>query len=321
MATATPARSPERVARPDRHGLPAHPATSPLDQLANSVREKLARSIRHQLIGDRVPTRDLSMTDGQDPGLFGPGSATWQVHADASMLIGGVRALLLQTMHPLAMAGIADHSAYRTDAIGRLWRTSEYVGTTSFGTTDEAERAVAMVKKVHGRVIGTAPDGRPYAANDPHLMAWVHHSLTESFLLAYQRYGAEKRSATMADRYIAEQAMLAEMLGATTPGPARTVAELDAWMRGIKPELHAGPQAREAVRFLLTPPLPLLSRGPYAVLAAAAVGLLPAWITRQLRIPVIPLADPLAVRPATRALSAIVGWAMSAPLPASGDVG
>ncbi len=280
------------------------------------VRSQLAEVIRHQLVGDRTPVRDLGATLSGDPGLFGPGSATWQVHADASMLIGGIRALLLQTMHPLAMAGIAEHSAYRTDPIGRLWRTSEYVGTTSFGTTAQAEQAVAMVRRVHVRVAGTAPDGRPYAANDPHLMAWVHHALTESFLVAYQRYGSAPLPTKTADRYVAEQAVLAEMLRATTPGPARSVAELAAWMRGIRPELRAGTQARDAVRFLLTPPLPLLSRPPFAVLAAAAVGLLPGRITRDLRIPVLPFADPLAVRPATKALAAVIGWAMSAPLPA-----
>jgi uncharacterized protein (DUF2236 family) len=283
----------------------------------DGVREQLAEVIRHQLVGDRAPVRDLSKTLTGDPGLFGPGSATWQVHADASMLIGGIRALLLQTMHPLAMAGIAEHSAYRTDPMGRLWRTSEYVGTTTFGTTTQAEEAVAMVKRVHVRVAGTAPDGRPYAANDPHLMSWVHHALTESFLVSYQRYGAAPLPPAVADRYVAEQAVLAEMLGATTPGPARSVAELNAWMRGIRPELHAGRQAREAVRFLLTPPLPLLSRPPFAVLAAAAVGLLPSRVTRDLRIPVLPFADPLAVRPATKALAAVIGWAMSAPLPAT----
>ena len=289
--------------------------TSASADLTQRVRVALAATIRRQLVGDQGMVRDLTRPIDGDPGLFGPGSATWQVHADAAMLIGGVRALLLQTMHPLAMAGIHDHSAYKTDPTGRLWRTAEYVGTTSFGTTAEAERAVAMVKRVHVKVQGTAPDGRHYAANEPHLLAWVHHALTESFLVAYQRYGSLPLSAQMADRYVAEQAMLADMLGADTPGPARSVAELRAWMAGIRPELKAGKQARDAVRFLLTPPLPLLSRGPYAVLAAAAVGLLPRSVTNALRIPVIPLADPLAVRPATKALSAVIGWAMSAPLP------
>ena len=290
---------------------------SAAEVLTQRVRGVLAASIRRQLIGDGTPVRDLTEPIEGDPGLFGPGSATWQVHADAAMLIGGVRALLLQTMHPLAMAGVHDHSAYKTDPMGRLWRTSEYVGTTSFGSTAEAERAVTMVKRVHVKVTGTAPDGRPYAANDPHLMAWVHHALTESFLVAYQRYGAKPLSAQMADRYVAEQAVLAEMLGADVPGPARSVAELQAWMAGIRPELKAGRQAREAVRFLLTPPLPLLTRAPYVVLAAAAVGLLPRHVTNGLRIPVVPLADPLAVRPATKAMSAVIGWAMTAPLPAS----
>lgn len=290
-----------------------HPGATPLDRLTTSVRHTLAGAIRRQLVGDRVPDRNLNAPLDADPGLFGPGSATWQVHADAAMIIGGVRALLLQTMHPLAMAGIAEHSAYRTDPMGRLWRTSEYVGTTSFATTAEATRAVAMVKRVHQRVQGIAADGRPYSANDPHLMAWVHHSLTESFLVAYQRYGASRLSATVADRYVAEQATLAEMLGATSPGPARSVAELRSWMSGIRPELRADRQARDAVRFLLLPPLPVISRGPYAVLAAAAVGLLPGWVQRSLRIPVIPFADPLAVRPATKTLSAVIGWALSAP--------
>ena len=285
------------------------------------VRAALAATIRRQLVGSDAPARDLTRRIDDEPGLFGPGSATWQVHADASMLIGGVRALLLQTMHPLAMAGVHDHSAYKTDPTGRLWRTAEYVGTTSFGTTAEAERAVAMVKRVHVRVQGTAPDGRPYSANDPHLLGWVHHALTESFLVAYQRYGSQPLDAKAADRYVAEQAVLADMLGANVPGPARSVAELRAWMAGIRPELKAAKQARDAVRFLLTPPLPLLSRGPYAVLAAAAVGLLPSHVNRALRIPTIPMFDPLAVRPATKALAAVIGWAMSAPIPTPASAG
>ena len=122
----------------------ADPAvTTPLDRLTSSVRSTLAGAIRHQLVGDRVPVRDLHAPLDGDPGLFGQGSATWQVHADAAMLIGGVRALLLQTMHPLAMAGIAEHSAYRTDPMGRLWRTSEYVGTTSFATTAGSDACIS----------------------------------------------------------------------------------------------------------------------------------------------------------------------------------
>lgn len=234
------------------------------------------------------------------------------------MLVGGVRALLLQTMHPLAMAGVADHSAYKGDPTGRLWRTSDYVGTVTFGTTEQAKTAVAMVKRVHESVVGFAPDGRPYAANDPHLLGWVHHSLVDSFLRAYKRYGKHPLSDDDANRYVYEQSKLADLFGANDPSPATSTAELKAWMRGIRPELQAGRQAREATRFLLLPPLPLASRPAYAVLASAAVGLLPSWIQRALWIPVVPAADALAVRPVTRALTNIVDWALSTPTTSQG---
>lgn len=281
-----------------------------LDPLS-SIRTGLQTAIRKTLVGDEAPVRDLRKPVSGDTGLFGPSSVTWRVHADSAMLIGGIRALLLQTIHPLAMAGVADHSAYRTDPTGRLWRTASFVGTTTYGTNAEAKRAVAIVKKVHERVVGQAPDGRPYEANDPHLMAWVHHTLVESFLVSYQRYGAATLSGDDADRYVAEQARLGDLMGVESP--ARSVAELHEAMTTIRSELKAGPQARGAIRFLLIPPLPLAARGPYAVLCAAAVGLLPGWVRWDLRIPYLPITERVAVRPATKALSAILGWAMSAP--------
>jgi uncharacterized protein (DUF2236 family) len=277
------------------------------------VRNQLSRAIRHAIAGDRQPVRDISEPIVGDRGLFGPESVTWRIHADASMLVGGVRALFLQTMHPLAMAGIAEHSAYKGDPTGRLWRTSEYVGTVTFGTTEQATAAVAMVKRVHESVVGISPDGRPYAANDPHLLGWVHHTLVDSFLRAYKRYGKSPLSDDDANRYVYEQSLLADLFGANDPAPARSTAELREWLRGIRPELRAGRQAREATRFLLLPPLPLASRPAYALISSAAVGLLPRWIQRALWIPIVPTADMLAIRPATRALTNIVGWALSAP--------
>jgi uncharacterized protein (DUF2236 family) len=286
------------------------------DPLAQ-IRSALQQSIRKTLVGDQPPVRDLSKATIGDPGLFGPDSITWKVHADAAMLIGGVRALLLQTMHPLAMAGIAEHSAYRTDPTGRLWRTASFVGTTSFGTTKEAKKAIAVVKKVHERVVGVAPDGRPYAANDPHLMAWVHHSLVDSFLAAYQRFGSVRLSDDEADQYVREQAKLARLLGADQPAPAEDVAGLQRWLRGIRPELLAGKQAHDATRYLLTPKLPLASRPAYAVLAGGAIGLLPGFVRRQLRLPILPVTETFAVRPAAIVLTRGIGWAMSAPMPES----
>jgi uncharacterized protein (DUF2236 family) len=274
------------------------------------VRSQLQRSLRTMIVGPDAEARDLS-AERRDPGLFGPESATWIVHADAAMLIGGIRALLLQTLHPLAMAGIADHSAYRSDPTGRLHRTAGYVGTTTFGTAAEAKAAVRMVRRVHKSVVGTAPDGRPYAANDPHLLAWVHHTLVESFYLAHQRFGSSSLSTTDADRYVDEQAILAKLIGAEPV--ARSVQQLKDAMAGIRPELKAGSEARNAVRFLLFPPLALQILPVYGVLASAAVGLLPPWARRELRIPRLPVTERFAVRPAAKILTQTLGWAMSAP--------
>ena len=126
--------------------------------LIEAARLQLQGAIRGALVGSAEPVRDLSQPVDGDVGLFGPGSATWAVHSDAAILIGGIRALLLQTMHPLAMAGVAEHSAYRSDPTGRLWRTSAYVGTTTFGSTAQAEQAVAIVRRVHESVVGIAPE-------------------------------------------------------------------------------------------------------------------------------------------------------------------
>lgn len=273
------------------------------------ARRRLARSMRHMIAGDAPPPRDLRLTDGGDPGLFGPDSVTWRVHADASMFIGGLRALLLQTMHPLAMAGVAEHSDYRHDPIGRLWRTSIYVGTTTFGTRDEALAAVAMVRRVHQRVVGVAPDGRPYAANDPHLLTWVHHAEVDSFLRAYRRYGAEPLSDADADRYVAEMAVLCELFDAEPA--ARSVAELRAYFHAVAPELGATAQARDAVRWLMVPPLPWAGRLAYAVVAPAAIGLLPSRVRHDLWLPLAPGVDPLVVRPAARALTGSLRWVMT----------
>ena len=229
------------------------------------------------------------------------------------MLVGGLRALFLQTMHPLAMAGVADHSGYRADPLGRLHRTSAYVGVTSFGSRADAEAAVRQVRSVHRAVTGTAPDGRTYSANDPHLLGWVHHTLVDSFLRAYERFGQQPLSSADADRYVAEQSLLADLIGASDPAPARTRAELRAWMIGIRPELAADRRARDAARFLLFPPLPTAVLPAFAITASAAAGLLPGWVRRDLRIPTVPFADAIVVRPMARAMSRAIDWVLQAP--------
>lgn len=289
---------------PARPGLP----TLGLDATATALRRRLRSNVQMLLTGDTGTARDLMERD--DDGLFGPDSVTWRVHADASMLIGGLRALLLQTMHPLAMAGIAQHSEYRTDPFGRLQRTGSYVGTVTFGSTAEADAAIAGVRRAHRHVRGTAPDGRPYAANDPHLLAWVHHTLVDSFLRAYRRYGAASLNAADADRYVDEQSGLARRLGATVPPPARSVAELRAWLVGIRPELQATREARDTARFLLLFRGGPAMAGPYALVGSAAVGLLPRFVRRSLWIPTLPFADQLLVRPAATAATRALDWVL-----------
>ncbi len=280
----------------------------PTDVIAR-VRAGLALQVAHLLIGDNPPALERrSVSFEEDPGYFGPESVTWRLHEDSCMLAGGVRALMLQTMHPLAMAGIAEHSNYRTDPLVRLANTSTYVGTTIYGSQVDVRDAIAMVKRVHERVTGVAPDGRTYAANDPHLLTWVHHTLVDSFLRSYQRYGSGPLSAADADRYVEEQAVLADLFGAEPA--ARSVAELAGYFRVLRPELRATSAARDTVRFLLAPPLPLIARGPYTVIMSAAITMLPRWVRRDLRLPVPPAIEPLVVRPATTALVRTVDWVM-----------
>ena len=264
------------------------------------------------LAGDREPPRPTISTGEQ--GLFGPDSVAWRVHADTSMFIGGLRALLLQTMHPLAMAGVADHSDYRSDPWGRLRRTGIFVGTTTFGSEPEALAVIGRVRRIHERVEGTAPDGRSYSASDPHLLTWVHVTEVDSFLRAFERYGSSPLTAADADRYVAEMAVVAELLGAESV--PRSVAEMDAWVQRVRPELRVGRQAREAVAFLLAPPVPLVGRPAYSVISAAAIGLLPPWARRKLWLPSPPLLDPVLVRPAARLVVGSLGWVLRSGVPA-----
>jgi uncharacterized protein (DUF2236 family) len=244
------------------------------------------------------------------PRWFPDDAAIRRVHGDASMFVGGIRALLLQSLHPLAIAGVMDHSGFEGDPWGRLQRTSYFLAVTTFGTADDAERIVAAVRSVHERVVGTAPDGRPYAASDPHLLRWVHVAEIDSFLAAHQRYGAQPLDAPGRDAYVADAARVAEALGVTDP--PRSVAELRAQLGAFRPELRGTPAARQAARFLLLhPPLGMAARVPYAGLAAAAVGLMPVWARRQLLLPYLPVTERTVVRATGTALTRTIRWAMA----------
>jgi uncharacterized protein (DUF2236 family) len=186
-----------------------------------------------------------------DDGFFGPGSVTWRVSGDLSSPVAGLRSLMVQALHPLAMAGVDQHSGWREDPVGRLAATSAYVTTVSFGGRAEAERAAAHVRRIHEHVRGTDQvTGRPYAAGDPALLLWVHAALVDSGLQAAALFGTPLQ-AEDADRYVAEMTAAAELVGVPPGLTPSSVRELGDYLASVRPELRATPAARESMAYLL----------------------------------------------------------------------
>jgi uncharacterized protein (DUF2236 family) len=279
---------------------------------ADSVRRHIGASIFERVAGSEGPARRHAIHGTPGERWFAEDRPIRRVHGDSSMFVGGIRALLLQSLHPLAMAGVAGHSGYRGDPWGRLQRTSYFLAVTTFGQASDAKAATERVRTIHRRVTGTAPDGRRYAASDPHLLTWVHIAEADSFLAAHSRFGARPLDQAGRDGYVADLARIATELG--VPDPPRSEAELADRISQYRAELRGTPEARAAARFLLlTPPLPAIARAPYGVLAAAAVSLLPGWARRPLYLPRLPLTEAAVVRPAGRAVVQGIRWAISAP--------
>ncbi|MGI8667052.1 MAG: oxygenase MpaB family protein [Jatrophihabitans sp.] len=276
------------------------------------VRDRLGSALFERVAGAQGPDRRQRLQHADGARWFAEDRPIRRVHGDAAMFVGGLRALLLQSLHPLAMAGVAGHSGYRGDPWGRLQRTSYFLAVTSFGTTEDAEAMIARVRAIHDKVTGVAPDGRSYAASDPHLLRWVHLAEVDSFLHTHQRYGAQPLDQADRDGYVADTALVARALGVLDP--PTTEAGLQAELNDFRGELVGTSQAREAARFmLLQPPLPLAVRPPYALLAAAAVASLPRWARWPLRLPYLPVAEATVVRLAGAGLVRTIRWAMKPP--------
>ncbi|MEJ7834278.1 MAG: oxygenase MpaB family protein [Nocardioides sp.] len=276
------------------------------------IRERLGQALFLRVAGPDGPQHRDRIHYTEGPRWFASDSAIARVHGDASMFIGGIRALLLQTLHPAAMRAVSEHSGFRGDMWGRLNRTSRFLAVTTFGTADDAEQAIAIVRSIHERVTGTMPDGTPYAASDPHLLTWIHIAEIDSFLRAHTVYGKEPLDQVGRDQYVAQAGEIARRLGAEDV--PTTEAELAAALAAYRPELRGTPDAREAVRFLLfKPPLPLAARAPYGVLIAAAVGLMPAWTRRHLRLPWLPISERTVVRALGSVATGTIRWAMTPP--------
>jgi uncharacterized protein (DUF2236 family) len=287
--------------------------TTPLvTNVLGDVRKHLGARLFERVAGPEGPRRRARIHGAEGPRWFPEDAVIRQVHADASMFVGGIRALLLQSLHPLAMAGVMDHSGFEGDPWGRLQRTSYFLAVTTFGLASDAEQMVAAIRRVHEGVVGTAPDGRPYAATDPHLLRWVHVAEIDSFLAAHQRYGARPLDQQGRDAYVADTSRVAEALGVTDP--PRSEAELRSQLKAFRPELEGTPAARQTARFLLlNPPVPLVARAPYGGLAASAVGLMPLWARRKLRLPYLPVTERVLVRTTGAALTRTIRWAMLEP--------
>jgi uncharacterized protein (DUF2236 family) len=243
--------------------------------LTRRLRSKLAAGVTHLTSGSG-PTLDYSSPPG-DPGLFGPHSVCWKVHADfTSMMTGGISALLLQALHPLALAGVWDHSTFRTDILGRLRRTATFIAGTTYGSRHDALALVERVKRIHLGVSGVAPDGLPVVAQD---------------------------------QYFAETARIAEMLGASDIPRSR--AEIDAYLLAMQPGLVASERTREVVRVLMTAPAPSVSMRPAGVLMFnAGVDLLPDWAQAMLGFQRYAALRRAMARPGVRLVAPVIRWAL-----------
>jgi len=216
--------------------------------------------------------------DAADDGLFGPASVTWKVSRDLASPVAGLRSLLMQALHPLAMAGVDQHSGWRRDPVGRLAATSAYLATITFGERAVAEQAAARVRRIHEHVRGVdTVTGRPYAAGGPALLLWVHVALVQSSLAASWAFGAPL-TAVDSDRYVAEMMVAAELIGVPRPLVPASVADLERHVASVRPELQCTPAAAESMAYLLDPPgLDGEAAGFWQDVRDAAIAVLPQW--------------------------------------------
>lgn len=241
----------------------------------------IAGQVREILSGRTDGASDVARAIAQPPGApgwFVPGDAIWTVHGSVATFLGGIRSLLLQALHPLALAGVDQHSTYREDPFGRLQRTGAFIAATTYGSQDLAEQTIRAIQSMHSRVRGSAPDGRTYSAQDPRLLLWVHIALTDSMLQAYLDYGRD--GWIDPDAYVRDMAVVARAMG--VPQPPTSVAELRAAFEDFRPELRVDADTRRTQGFILNAPLPLTLKPGYKVLARAAWDSLPPWALTML---------------------------------------
>lgn len=280
--------------------------TSKIGSVAQAMRTSLASATLS--LFDKAPYPLENTLDHRgDPGLLGPDSVSWRLLADVAAFVGGVRGLLIQAAHPEVVAGVDQHSRYRSDPLGRLSRTSSYVTATTFGAGPEVDEAVRQVRRAHTRVKGVSSRGIAYDASEPGHAAWVHNALTDSFLTANQWYGGYGLSEHQADLFVAEQSLVGSLLGAD-PVPT-TASDLAAWVED-HPDIGPSREMEDVVDFLTDPPLSPAIKAGYLVVMQAAVGTLPVRILDILGLHPKPAADVVG-RAGIRSLRWALGYSPS----------
>lgn len=239
------------------------------------IDELIRKTIREMVGGNGPPVAFL--TPKGDLGLFGPDSIAWKVHSDfISMMIGGISSLIMQALHPQALAGVWDHSSFREDLKGRLGRTAFFIAATTYGPTDMANNVIKKVNHIHAKITGLDEFGKPYSATDPHLLSWVHLTETRSFMSSYEVYRREKLSVNEKDQYFLEMQSLAKRMGAANI-PA-TYRETDSAIKIYIPELYFGDRARSIINLLEHFPSSLSAKPFIRLISRAGFLNLPDWV-------------------------------------------
>lgn len=285
-----------------------------MKDLPTLLRERASSGAKARIVG-QVRALFNDQARGEAPversaaAMFSPDAVIGRVHGDVvSMMVGGVAALLLQMLHPAVLAGVWDHSNFRTDMLGRLRRTARFIAVTTYGERTDAEAVIARVRAVHAHIAGTLPNGTPYRADDPALLAWVHVSEAWCFLAAWQRFGDRRLGMAEQDAYYAAFAEVGELLGAASL--PRDWAGTDRYLQTMRPQLVADVRTREVARFVLeqTPANPL-ALPVQRIVMQAAVDLLPAWARRMHGLAGSPALMRPVVTSGTRNLARTLRWA------------
>lgn len=257
--------------------------TETTSRALTGIRRRAGLVVRSRIAGEDAAARREQIWHSEGERWNSPDDAICKVNGDASMFAAGLTALLLQSLHPGAMAGVADHSDYRGDPWGRLQRTSGFIATTTFGTITDATALIRTINRVHRSVVGTDHLGRPYAARDPHLLRWVHVAEIWSFLECHRLYGRVALTPELRDAYVRQSARTGLMLGARDL--PMTASELDQALQDYLPELESSPAALDARHFILNePPVGWTDKPVYSLLRYGAVAALPGWARTMLEL-------------------------------------